>query len=76
VVGIDFTALKKLCKGRRVTSTGLTEEGEEKFPKENYQTIFLIYFQLIWIHSTTMSTYVVLSILNLLEIHQKWLNAG
>jgi hypothetical protein len=52
------------------------EEGEEKFPKENYQTIFLIYFQLIGIHGTTMSTYVVLCILNLLEIHQKWLNAG
>jgi hypothetical protein len=34
------------------------EEGEEKCPKQtrmrNYQTILLIYFQLIWIRGITM----------------------
>jgi hypothetical protein len=63
MVGIDFIGLK-LCKGIRATNAGLTEVGEEKYPKKtrkiNYQTILLIYFQLIWIHGITMPLYVVL----------------
>jgi hypothetical protein len=48
VVGIDFTGLKRLCKGRRAASTsGLTEKGGEKGWKQTEKRNLMTYLHII-----------------------------